>query len=268
MTQISLAFDARVIAALHLPDPATQPGLSMAFLEDYVLTNARVFAETGIPTIKLQDQTRAVGEASLETVARTTALGTMIRREFPQLALGIIIQAHDARAPLAIAQACDAAFVRLKVYVGAVMSSEGTKEALCVAARAYRTQSAPGIAILADVHDRTSRPLGGVEQPEAARWAEQMGADALIIAGSSFADTLSRIAAVRKAGVRRPILVGGGIDDGNVAAALSACDGVVVSSALMLADARSDAALRWDRDKCAALMDIVRTLPESERPAS
>jgi predicted TIM-barrel enzyme len=258
MTQTSLPFDTRVIAALHLPDPVVEPDLPMSFLEDYVLTNARVFVEAGITTVKLQDQTRETGQASVQTVARTAALGALMRREFPQLTLGIIVQAHDAQSPLAIAEAAGAAFVRLKVYVGAMLSSEGTKEALCVDARAYRRQSAPGVAILADIHDRTSRPLGGVSQPDAAKWAEQMGADGLVITGSSFADTLARIDALKQAGVRRPIMIGGGIDEGNIAQALDACAGVIVSSALMVKGEHHGAKLRWDRDKCARLIDVVR----------
>ncbi len=257
MSQTSLPFDARVIAALHLPDPVTEPNLPMSFLEDYVLGNARIFAEAGIPAIKLQDQTRAPGSASLETVARTAALGALIRREFPRVALGIIVQAHDAIAPLAIAEAAGASFVRLKVYVGASLSSEGTKEALCVAARAYRQQAAPHVSILADVHDRTSQPLGGVSQPQAAKWAEQMGADALVITGASFPDTLTRIAALREAGVSRPILIGGGVDAGNVAEALDAATGVIVSTALMAQGHGAGARLRWDPARCARLMEFV-----------
>ena len=53
-----------MIAALHLPDLVAAGRRSMAWLEDYVLTNARVFGEAGIPTVKLQDQTRETGPAA------------------------------------------------------------------------------------------------------------------------------------------------------------------------------------------------------------
>ncbi len=261
MSATTLPFDARVIAALHLPDPVSEPGCSMAWLEDYVLGNMRVFAQAGIPAVKLQDQTRAVGAASLETVARTAALGRLIRNAHPDIALGIIVQAHDAEAPLAIAEAAGASFVRLKVYVGASVSAEGLKEALCVRARAYRERHARHVAILADVHDRTSLPLGEVGQPQAASWAEQMGADALVITGANFPDTLHRIAALRQAKIRRPILIGGGIDAGNVGQALEAASGVIVSTALMRDAATPQDLVRWDADKCARLMDVVGRLP-------
>jgi hypothetical protein len=261
MSAHTLPFDARVIAALHLPDPVSEPGRSMAWLEDYVLGNMRVFAEAGIPAVKLQDQTRAPGAASPETIARTAALGRLIRSAHPGIALGIIVQAHDAEAPLAIAEAAGAAFVRLKVYVGASVSAEGVKEGLGVPARAYRERHARGVAIVADVHDRTSLPLGEVGQPQAAGWAEQMGADALVITGASIADTLRRIATLREARVRRPILIGGGVDAGNIEQALGAASGVIVSTALMADASTPHELLRWAPDKCARLMDAVRRLP-------
>ncbi len=80
-----------VIAALHLPDFQRSPRPSVAWLEDYVLTNVRVFAEAGIPWVKLQDATRTAGPASPETLALMASLGRMIRREYPDLGLGIII---------------------------------------------------------------------------------------------------------------------------------------------------------------------------------
>lgn len=251
-------FDHRVIAALHLPDPVTRPGLSRAWLEDYVLTNAAIFAASGIPAIKLQDQTRETGPASIETVARMAALGRLIRQAHPLMGLGIIVQAHDAAGPLAIAAASGADFVRLKVYVGAVMSSEGPKSALCVPARASRASlGADHVAILADIHDRTSAPMGDVSQVRAAQWAKQMDADGLVITGDSFDDTLARIATLRDAKVKGPILIGGGVDAGNVARALAASDGVVVSTSLMLRERSPQSVIAWDSDACRRFMDAA-----------
>ena len=108
-----------VIGALHLPDLGVARATSMAFLEDYVLTNVAVFANAGVTSLMLQDQTRQVGPATAATLSITAVLGRLIRREFPALDLGIIVQAHDAVAPLAIAHATGASFVHLKVFVGA-----------------------------------------------------------------------------------------------------------------------------------------------------
>lgn len=249
-----------VIAALHLPDFSRSRQRPLAWFEDYAVANARVFAEAGIPWIKLQDQTPSVGAAAPETLAMMAALARLIRAEVPRLGLGIIIEAHDPAAALSVAHAAGADFVRLKIFVGGAMTAGGPRYGLGSEAVAKRTVlGRDDIAILADVHDRTARPLSDEPQPFAANWASRTGADGLIITGSSFADTLSRIADVRKVVPEHPILIGGGVTEANVAEALVASDGVIVSSALMRKDAAEDDLVRWDADLCKRFMDAAGT---------
>lgn len=248
-----------VVAALHLPDFARSRDTSVARLEDYAVANARVFAEAGVPWVKLQDQTRTDGPAASETIALMAAIARVVRAEVPDLGLGIIVEAHDPEAALSIAHAAGADFVRLKIFVGGAMTAAGPRHALAPRATAHRTAlGRPDIAILADVHDRTAVPLSSESQPFAAEWAEKSGADGLVITGSSFPDTLERIAAVRARGVRRPILVGGGVTEENVGRALAGAEGVVVSTALMRKGASPDDLVRWDADLCRRFMDAAR----------
>jgi uncharacterized protein len=246
-----------VIAALHLPPFGRAH--SMAWLEDYVATNARVFAEAGVPYVKLQDQTREEGPMRPEALAATAALGRVLRSAAPTLGLGIIVEAHDPVAALAIAHATGADFVRLKVFVGGMMTAQGPRHGMGAQALACRhALGREDIAILADVQDRTGVPLAG-EAPEfAAEWAQKTGADGLIITGSSFADTLARIGLAKQSGIRLPILIGGGVTDGNVSAALAVTQGVIVSTALMRRDAAKTDVLRWDRDLTLRFMDAAR----------
>lgn len=260
MTHSSLAHspaDPLIVGALHLPDLSVNRDLTLAQLEDFALTNAEAFMAGGMRRIMLQDQTRQSGSAVPETVALTAAIGRSLKRAFPQMSLGIIVQAHDAEAPLAIARAAGANFVRLKVFVGAAMTFEGARDPLAVRAMTYRHHlRAPEIAIMADVFDRTSRPLIDVTPEEAAIAAQKYGADALVLTGTSFADSVARVTAARRAGVARPILIGGSVDQGNIVEALAAADGAIVSTSLMAR--QGGLAARWDRDLIARLMDTVR----------
>jgi len=251
MTRKSLPFraDLPLIAALHLPDPVVEPGRSLAWLEEYALANARIFAEAGFSALMLQDQTREPGDATPETVARMAALGRVVKRALPGLALGIIVQAHDAVAPLAVAKACGADFVRLKVFVGAAMTAEGVRQALSARARAYRASiGAADVALFADVFDRTSLPMVDMPPERAAQWAQSMGADALVLTGATFAESLDRIDKARAAGVSRPLVLGGSVTESNVADALAAADGVIVSTALMRKGVDRDDPVRWDAE--------------------
>ena len=247
-----------VVAALHLPNLAVAH-TSMAYLEDFALANMAVFAGAGVPAVMLQDQTRAVGPASPASVAILAALGRLIRQAFPEVDLGILLQAHDAEAPLAIAHAVGASFVRLKVFVGAAMTMEGPQNGLAVAATTYRhALRRDDLAILADVFDRTSVPTLAVSPEEAARGAEKLGADAIIVTGGSLSDTLDRIRRARAAGVCRPILLGGGASADTLAEVLGVADGVVVSTALMRRDPPPSDLVQWDADASKRFMDAVR----------
>lgn len=260
-------FEARplVIAALHVPDYAQSRDLSVAWYEDYVVTNAKVFAAAGVPWIKLQDQTKTEAVAAPDTLALTASLARLLRAEVPEVGLGIIIEAHDPEAAIAVAHASGADFVRLKVFVGGAMTAQGPRHGLGARAVRYRAElRRTDIAILADVHDRTAVPLSNESQPFAAEWAAKSGADGLIITGSTFDDTLQRIAAVRAHGISKPILIGGSVTESNVRAALDSADGVIVSSALMRKDAGRQDLLKWDLDRCRRFMDEARMVTTRE----
>lgn len=115
----------------------------MALREDDTLANAEVFVSAGIRRIMLQNQTRQRGPASAETIAMTAALGRALQLAHPTVSLGITVEAHDAVAPIAIAHASAAGFVRLKVFVGAARTVEGRKEALAIDALTDRHQLRP-----------------------------------------------------------------------------------------------------------------------------
>lgn len=248
-----------VIAALQLPPFVAGKDRPISWYEDFLLSNARIFIEGGIKAIKVQDGTYARDAAAPQTLARMAVLGRAFRKEFPDVQLGIIIQAHDGVGPLAIAEAADAHFVRLKIFVGAAVNAEGMRNALSVDAVGYRQQiDRPDINIYADVHDRTCVPLAPVPNETAALWAQSMGADGLVITGSSFDDSLSRIRNARAAGIKRPILLGGGATESNIATALEVADSVIVSTALKRDGAASDDFNRWDKDKVLRLMEAAR----------
>lgn len=256
-----------IIAALHLPDLGVARHTSMAYLEDYVMVNMAVFADAGVQSVMLQDQTRESGLATPATVAVMSALGRLIRQNFSAVDLGVIIQAHDAVAPLAVAHASGASFVRLKVFVGAAMTMEGAKSGLAVTARSYRHElRRDDIAILADVFDRTSVPMIAVEPEEAAQAATKLGADGLILTGMTFADSIDRVRRALGAGVRRPIFVGGGVTEDNIVQVLGVAHGAVVSTSLMRGQVPDHDLVRWDAGKTQRFMDKVRAL--SNQPVS
>ena len=108
---------------------------------------------------------------------------------------------------------------------------------------------------LADVFDRTSVPMLDVPPEEAALGAIKLGADGLILTGGDFADSLERVRKAKAVGIRRPILIGGGVTETNVADALGVADGAIVSTALMRDGGGENDLLRWDEAKTRRFMD-------------
>ena len=248
-----------IIASMHLPDlGGAGRAISMGWLEDYVSQNLAIFLNGGIQAVFLQDETLNASTAHPETVAVIAALGRFARMQFPGIHLGIIIQAHDPVAPLAVAHATGAEFVRIKTFVGAMLKAEGVERGIGIAARDYRhTLGRDDILLLADVHDRSGYPVGDVSIDQAARWATQAGADALILTGHTYEQSIEYLQTVRQAGVRQPLLMGGGVTAANVAEVLKYANGVVVSRGFKRNDYGEDEIIRWDLDLMKRFMDAA-----------
>src|SRR5262249_51619967 len=133
--------------------------------------------------------------------------------------VGLNLLENDAEAMIAVASGAGADFVRIKVYVGAMMTPFGIETAAArKALNARNSFDAGHVAIFADVHDRTGNPIasGGLE--EDLDFAVRLGgADGLVLTGKTYADTLRFIATARGRLGAIPILVGGGATAGNVA---------------------------------------------------
>jgi membrane complex biogenesis BtpA family protein len=256
----------KIIAALHLP---AFPGSShpdrktMAEIRDFALRNAEIALNVGINALFLQDLGEHPVSSQIPThiIASMPVIGSQLKQAFPELELGISLLGHGAREPLAIAQAIGAKFVRLKVYVGAMVKAEGVLQGCAAEAIQYRHQiGAEEIAIFADVYDRTGEPLGRQPLVEEVRQATVFGrADAVVLTGKSFQETLGMIADISESDIRTPILIGGGVNAGNVNQALRVADGIIVSSAFKPVGGfnRETLQMDWDAGKMKTFMESL-----------
>lgn len=257
----------RVIAALHLPPhPASRHPMarSVSQMVDFALRNAERAVEAGIPALYIQDvaDTPVAPQVQPHTIATLAVVGAAVRRAFPDLILGVCLMSHGAREPLAIAQAIGAQFVRLKVYVGAMVKAEGILQGCAYEAIQYRAQlGADEIAILADVYDRTGEPLGRLPLVEEARQAAVFGrADGLVLTGLSFEESLEMLGQVRAANLGVPLYLGGGANATNVSQALQVADGIIVSSAFKSRQGWTREALldEWEPERIRTFMEAVQ----------
>jgi hypothetical protein len=171
--------------------------------------------------------------AALAQVAWMTRVTAEIRSRFGR-PVGLNLLENDAEAMFAVASAAGADFVRIKVYVGAMLTPFGIESGQAFAAiRARNACDATKVAILADVHDRTGIPLASGGFGEDLDHAVRLGgADGLVLTGKSYSQTLELIGIARKQLGDVPILVGGGVTATNFAEVARVADGAIVSSSL------------------------------------
>lgn len=251
-----------IIAALHLPPMIASRAprtFSVSQIIEFTLRNIECAVSAGINTVYIQDvgDRPVPKEVQPHTIASLTAIGIEVRRSFPELTLGISLMSNGARAPLAIAQACGAKFIRIKVYMGVMVKPEGIIEGCAYDAIQYRSMcEAENIQILADVYDRTGEPLGRLPMGEAARQAVQLGrADGLVITGGNYNETIQMIKEVRSQNLTAPIFAGGGTSVENIKEVLQIADGVIVSSSLTSGVRMAEGMpSEWDPEKMRAFV--------------
>jgi uncharacterized protein len=174
------------------------------------------------------------GGVGPEIVAALAVIGRDVRRAVP-LKLGVQVLAGANREALAVALACDAAFVRVEGYVFAHVADEGLIEAGAGALLRYRrTIGAEQVRVLADVKKKHSSHAitADLDLAETARAAEFCLADGVVVTGPATArpaapEDVRRVAEA----VSVPTFVGSGVDPQNIGRYASA-DGFIVGSSL------------------------------------
>jgi membrane complex biogenesis BtpA family protein len=207
---------AGVVHLLPLPGgPAPSPGL------DAVLARARDDARTlaaggadALVVENLGDAPFTGGEVEPFTVAAMALAVAAVRQEAPSLPVGVNVLRNDARAAIAIAAATRAAFVRINVHIGAMVTDQGLIEGRARDTLLDRNRLAPGLALMCDVHVKHAAPLGEQSLTVSARDTWHRGrADALVVSGTGTGQPTDpdRLAAVCDAVPEAPVWLGSGV---------------------------------------------------------
>jgi membrane complex biogenesis BtpA family protein len=174
----------------------------------------------------------AIGQ---ETAASMGVLAERVRVA-TGLPIGINVLANAAHTALAVAKASQAVFVRVNEWANAYVANEGFIEGPAGSATRYRAWlHARDIRVFADVHVKHGAHaiVADRSMEELVRDAEFFDADVLIATGQRTGDaaTIDELGAI-KAAADRPVVVGSGVDEDNVADILSVADGAIIASSL------------------------------------
>ncbi|MEM5774555.1 MAG: BtpA/SgcQ family protein [Anaerolineaceae bacterium] len=229
--------DKPVIGMVHL---GALPGSvhykdSFSFVLQHALDEAKMLVEAGFDALLFQNtgDVPASEQGDEATVAFMTAAGIKLRDICP-VPLGVNVLMNGSKAALAVARACGAEFVRIKINVGAVTTSTGVVAADPHEVLAFRRRiEAGGLTILGDLYDRTSAPLGEFPLPVLADLTlRHAAADALVVSGYDQADTLARLTLLRQAVPSALLITGGGANEENLEDFMRLSDAVIVGSSI------------------------------------
>jgi uncharacterized protein len=226
-----------VIGMVHLqPLPGAPGHASMERVVDSALRDAAALADGGVDAVLVENYgdvpffPDAVPPATIAALARVL---TELRRA-TGLPLGVNVLRNDARAALGLAATCDAAFVRVNVHTGAMLTDQGWIQGRAHETLRDRALLCPGVAILADVLVKHAVAPAGLDVADAARDTWERGrADGLIVSGTATgaATNPDRLRAVRAAVPAAPLFIGSGLTERNAAALFALADGAIVGSA-------------------------------------
>jgi membrane complex biogenesis BtpA family protein len=241
-----------IIGMVHVAALPGAPmyGGSMQGVVDAAVRDARALREGGCDAIAFEnfgDRPFFKDGVPAETVASLTRVITAVTSEVA-LPFGVNVLRNDAASAIAIAAATGAAFIRVNVHTGAMLTDQGIIEGRAAETLRKRASLAPEVLIFADHMVKHATPMVAVDDVQAARDLRHRGfADALIVSGVETGAEPDRASFVRLREALRdtPILIGSGLTADN-ADTFADADGAIVGTSIKI-DGRVEAPVDPDR---------------------
>lgn len=251
-----------IIGMLHLPPLPGSYNYTGQPLDDIVAHTVReadMLASAGFDGVLMQNagDRPACLEVCPEKVAYMSVIGAAIRRAHPTIPLGVNVCWNVPKATIAVCHAAGGAFIRLEhVYIGMAITAHGPVYGCAYEATQYlKLLDAKHLHIFADVYEAHSVPIGRVPIEQAARQATGVcQAQAVVITGSTMAESLAMMQAIKQAAPSIEVILGGGSTSANVSEALRYADGVIVGRSLKT---RPEVVAPVDPAKARAYMEAV-----------
>jgi len=224
-----------LIGVVHLlPLPGSARARALAEVLRRALADAQALALGGCDGLVVEN----FGDAPFAPDAVDPHVPAMIAvvaadlRKRVRLPVGINVLRNDARAALAAAAASGAAFIRVNVHTGAMLTDQGLIQGRAQQTLQYRRLLGLPTAVFADVLVKHASPARPVSVAQAARETAYRGlADALLVTGAATGEAPEpeRLAEVKRAVPDRPVLVASGVTP-DTAGAFASADGFIVGT--------------------------------------
>jgi uncharacterized protein len=225
-----------LIACIHLLPLPGSPYYTgeMRAVYDTALAEVALFQRYPIDGLIVENYRDAPfypGSIPAETVAALAAVTREIVR-VAQVPVGVNALRNDAHAAMAVATAAEAAFMRVNVHMGAVVSDQGIIQGMSHATLRLRAALRSRVLILADAGVKHATPLAHRGLAMEARDLTERGlADAIIVSGAFTGEETSvRDIDIVRQHTTLPVLLGSGATPENLHKVYASIDGLIVGS--------------------------------------
>jgi membrane complex biogenesis BtpA family protein len=230
-----------LIGMIHLDALPGAPGYAgdLDLVVSRAVADALVLALAGFDALMVEnfhDTPFFKTDLPPETVAALTRCAMEVRRAVPDLPLGINALRNDGIAALGIAVATGAAFIRVNVLTGAMVTDQGIVEGCAAALLRRRAALGSRVPILADVLVKHAAPLGHLDLVQSAQdMMHRGGAHALVVSGTGTGAPTdpARVRSLRVAVPEAPLVIGSGTTAENLRAL--GADAYIVGTSLKVA---------------------------------
>ncbi|MCF8368864.1 MAG: BtpA/SgcQ family protein [Bacteroidales bacterium] len=257
-----------LIACVHLlalPGAPLYEG-SLQKVIDFALNETTTLVNGGINNLIIEnfrDIPFYPGLLPPETIASFSIVAHEIKKTFNGV-IGINALRNDALTALSIAHAIDAAFIRVNVHTGAMLTDQGI-----IHGEAYKTLRqkhalCPEVKIFADVSVKHATPIGTPDIVRETKDTVERGmADAVIVSGKSTGArvNIEELTLVKKHSAK-PVLVGSGTAVENLPDLFPFADGFIVGS-YFKKDGLAENSI--DSERLSHFMETYNTLIENEK---
>lgn len=254
-----------IIGMVHcwpLPGAPGYTGYGVETVVEHALEDARALAEGGVDGLIVENMWdipfRSGSAVAPESIAAQAVVAAAVRDEI-DLPLGINLVHNGGTALLGIAIASGASFIRVCMFTGAGVWDAGQWDEGCAAELMRRRKElhAEHIKVFADVDKKHSVRFPGIDLATHVEWTRFFGADAMIVSGRMTGDApdLAKVQEAKALAGDRPILLGSGVDERNVAAFFEVADGAIVGTSLKYG---GDCANAVDTERVRRLVEAAR----------
>jgi len=231
-----------IIGMVHcwpLPGSPGYTGYGMQTIIEHALRDAYALAEGGCDAIIVENMWdipfRAGPHIQPESIASHAVVASAVKREVA-LPLGINLVHNGGTALLGIALAAQADFIRVCMFTGAGVWDAGSWDEGCAAdlMRRRKELHAEHIKLFADVDKKHSVRFPGIDLATHIEWTRFFGADALIVSGRMTGDApdVEKVREAKRLAGDRPVLLGSGTTEANIASFMQVADGAIVGSSI------------------------------------